>query len=260
MALTVLRPSFIIGAAALALSAGAFAFGLDRPTGYGASVDWQAVIGPPPAAGSPQAAADRAGFVRTAAGIGSPAWVAAVAEVFPNSPEVMRQISCASGRRISPATTPVTARLLANAAADLRRPVEAAKSHFKRDRPFVGASDTRTCDPRTLGSLGGSTGGTLSYAWPSGHAAQGQLWARTLAAAAPARAASLTAWGAALGDHRVTCRVHWPSDIAAGRRLGDAVFVELSKKPAFQADLVAARAELARAPVEQCKRPPAAGA
>ncbi|MFZ4690371.1 MAG: phosphatase PAP2 family protein [Polymorphobacter sp.] len=238
----------LLGVAGLAaLGCAALAWGLDRPQAYGANVDFRVVIGPPPAPGSAAATAERAGFARTIAGIDSPAWQAAKAQVFPSSPEVMQQLGCAIGRAISPVATPVTARLLGRVAADVRMPSEAAKAFYKRDRPFVGASDSRTCDPRTLGSIGGTSGGVLSYSYPSGHAATGAIWARTLADVVPARAATISAWGRALGDNRVTCRVHWPSDIVAGRQLGDAVYARLTTLPAFRADIAAARAELARA-------------
>ena len=227
----------------------ALAYGLDRPAGYGVAVDFRSVLGPPPAAGSAVAVGERAAFARTAAGIGQARWQEAGRQIFPSSPEVVAQIGCALGRDVSPATTPVTARLITNVAADLRRPVEAAKGFYRRDRPYVGASDTRTCDPRTLGALGGASGGVLSYAYPSGHAAQGQLWARVLSDAVPGRAAAMAAWGQRLGDNRVVCRVHWPSDVVAGRRLADAVYARLVTVPAYRADVAAARAELARAPM-----------
>jgi acid phosphatase (class A) len=92
------------------------------------------------------------------------------------------------------------------------------------------------------------TGGALSYAWPSGHAAVGRLTALTLSAAEPGREAALMQWGDALGANRLACRVHWVSDVVAGRRLADAMYAKLATIPAFQADLAAARAELARAP------------
>ncbi len=124
-------------------------------------------------------------------------------------------------------------------------PVEASKAFYKRNRPYVGNADTRTCDPRTLGS---STGGLLSYAYPSGHAAYGWFWSQILISVAPERAAPLAAFGRHLGDNRIVCRVHWPSDVAAGRKLADAMLAKLAVVPAYQFDLAAAKVELARAP------------
>jgi acid phosphatase (class A) len=224
------------------------AYGLESPQGYGVTLDWQAVLGPPPAAGSVTERQDRAAFAKTAAGIGSPAWAAAKAQVYPTSNDVRAELGCALGHALSDKATPATMRLLTRENADLKVVVDAGKIYFKRNRPYVGAADPRTCDPRTLGGLGGMTGGALSYSWPSGHAAIGRLTALTLSAADPGRRAALMQWGDALGANRLVCRVHWVSDVAAGRRLADAMYGKLSAVPAFQADLAAARAELSLAP------------
>jgi acid phosphatase (class A) len=246
--MTALRPSLVIGTTALVLSLGGLALALEAPQGYGARVDWQQVLGPPPAPGSAADKADRAAFAKTAAGIGSPAWKAAQLQVFPSSPEVRAQISCVLGRSLSDKGTPATLRLLSRQNADLKVAVDAGKNFYKRERPFVGATESRTCDVRTLGAIGGATGGALNYGWPSGHAAQGRLTALTLSEAEPARRAALMRWGDELGANRLVCRVHWASDIAAGRRLADALFPKLEASPAWRADLAAARTELARAP------------
>jgi acid phosphatase (class A) len=239
------RRVVVLGGAAL-IGAAALAYALDRPPGYGVNLDYRQVLAGPPAANSPAAVAERADFAKSALAIGGPRWQQARRQVFPSGPEVMAEIACAA--RVQVSASPAATRLLQKAVRDLSRPVEAAKSAFRRDRPYVGAADTRTCDPRTLGSVGGSTGGVLSYAYPSGHAAQGRLVADVLAAALPDRAVALAAWGDRLGDNRVVCRVHWPSDVAAGRRLGDAMYRALQADPVFRADLAAARVELARAP------------
>jgi acid phosphatase (class A) len=248
MTRTPLRSTLFIGGTALMLSLGAIAYAFDAPPGYGARVDWQRVLGSPPAAGSAADKADRAAFAKTAGGIGSTGWKAAEAQVYPSAPEVRAQLSCALGHSLSDKGTPVTLRLLSNQNVDLKVAVDAGKDFYRRNRPYVGANDSRTCDARTLGAIGGATGGALNYGWPSGHAAQGRLTALTLSAAEPGRKAALMQWGDELGANRLVCRVHWASDIAAGRRLGDAVFDKLQTVPAWRADLVAARAELARAP------------
>ena len=239
------RRFFVLGGCVL-IGGAALAYGLDRAPGYGVSIDYRQLLRMPPAANSAQALAERAGFADTARAIGGARWQQASRQIFPSGPYVAAEIACAAGVQVS--ASPAAQRLLRNAVTDLSRPVEAAKSAFGRDRPYVGAVNAHTCDPRTLGSIGGSTGGVLSHAYPSGHAAQGRLVANVLAAALPGRAAALAAWGDRLGANRIVCRVHWPSDVAAGRRLGDAMFGALQANPAFRADLVAARAELARAP------------
>jgi acid phosphatase (class A) len=84
-----------------------------------------------------------------------------------------------------------------------------------------------------------------SSAYPSGHAVAGWLWARVLADLAPDRAEALLAQGRRIGDSRAVCGLHHPSDVEAGRRLGEALYAQLSADSAFQADLETARAEVA---------------
>lgn len=240
------RRALVLGGLVL-VGAAALGFTIERPRGYGVTIDYRQLLAGPPAPNSAAAVADRAALAGATAAIGSPRWQQAGRQVFPSGPAVTAEIACAAG--VDVGASPAAKRVVARAVSDLSGAVEAAKSAFRRNRPYVGAADTRTCDPRTLGSVGGSTGGVLSYSYPSGHAAQGRLVADVLAAAVPARAAALAAWGDRLGDNRVVCRVHWPSDIVAGRKLGDTMFAALQADPTFRADLAAARAELARAPV-----------
>ena len=221
--------------------------------GYLPTIDYRTIIGPPPAPGSAQANADRAAFARTAAQIGSPRYNYASTQLAPSSKQVMQQLSCAIGHEISPVTTPLTITFIKRIRVDLDRPVNAAKSHFTRDRPFVGADDPRTCDPRTATKIMPKTPPKPNYSYPSGHAAIGALFGAVFAAAVPGRAAVVREWGSDFGDNRLVCRVHWQSDVAAGRKLADAVYARLKADPAFGRDLAAVRAELAgAAPAFSC--------
>ncbi len=60
-------------------------------------------------------------------------------------------------------------------------------------------------------------------AYPSGHGGEARLIARLLAALLPARGADLLAYAAQVGWRREQAGVHFASDTAAGRVLGDAV-------------------------------------
>lgn len=241
-----MRIGLFIGTTASLLSGAAAVQALAPAGGYLAGqppIDLHAVLGEPPAPGSAADRAERLGYAASAAGIGGRAWAAAIVQLHPGSQAVNAQLSCMVGKALSPAKTPVTTLMLTRIGRDLAAPIDDAKKLYHRDRPYIGQPDARTCDPRSL-----KPGGALSYAFPSGHAAYGALVGRVLAAAAPERASALAAWGNGVGDNRVACRVHWPSDVAAGRKLAEALYARIAVTEAFQADLAAARAELPKAP------------
>jgi acid phosphatase (class A) len=217
--------------------------------GYGARIDAVALIGPPPAPGSAAEAADRAAVGRTEAGIGAPAWVEGKDQLSLRSRPATRIMGCALGRMVSAKATPVTQRLINRVYADVAGPVAKAKTHFHRDRPFVGDRNQQTCDPRTRDAVKAGSGDVLGFAYPSGHAAYGRIAAQVLAQIVPERRAALQQWGDALGDNRVACRLHWPSDVAAGRRIADAAYAQIKANPALLKDVAVARAELDNAPL-----------
>jgi acid phosphatase (class A) len=109
--------------------------------------------------------------------------------------------------------------------------VGAAKEHFARQRPFRRDKALKPC----LGKAAG-----LSY--PSGHAAVSRLFALLLADVAPERRASFLARSDRAALNRVIGGVHHPSDIEAGKLLGDAVYAEMLKEASFRADLARLKA------------------
>ena len=109
---------------------------------------------------------------------------------------------------------------------DGAKAVSAAKKHFARERPFRRNQAVEPC----LGRISG-----LSY--PSGHATVSRLFALLLSDLSPARRADLMARGDEAALNRVIGGVHHPSDIEAGKLLGNAVYAELLKDPSFRADL-----------------------
>lgn len=104
--------------------------------------------------------------------------------------------------------------------------VEAAKKHFARQRPFRRDKGLKPC----LGKVPG-----LSY--PSGHAAVSRLFALLLSDVAPGRRASFLASSDRAALNRVIGGAHHPSDIEAGKLLGDAVYAGMLRDAAFRADL-----------------------
>ena len=220
------------------------------PPGYLAGkppVEILKVLPPPPLRDSAQDIADRTVYAASAQGIDGPAWNAAVSELNPTSPAYFAKLSCAVSAVISPQTTPVTMAMIARAGVDFVTPMTSAKMHFKRLRPFT-TDKGRACDPISNDGVGAD----LGYSYPSGHAGIGWLWAILLSDAAPARATAIRDFGRDTGDLRIACRVHWLSDVSAGRLLAATVYGRLAAEPAFRADAARARAELAAAPVPVC--------
>ena len=100
-----------------------------------------------------------------------------------------------------------------------------AKNHFKRPRPLV-------ADPRVKPLFEQSDPG-----YPSGHALRGQMFALVLSELAPDKAETLLARGREIGWSRVVGGVHFPSDVSAGRTLGQALAREMLANPAIRTEL-----------------------
>ncbi|MFZ4109128.1 MAG: phosphatase PAP2 family protein [Polymorphobacter sp.] len=206
------------------------------------------LLPPPPAPGSAQDMADRSVYAATAKDVGGTAWQEAVSELNPTSPAYFAKLSCAVGKMISPQTTPITMAMIARAGGDMTGPMSTAKNFYKRPRPFT-TDKGPACDPISKDGIGAG----LGFAYPSGHSGIGWLWGLMLADANPARAEQIRAFGQHTGDLRIACRVHWLSDVAYGRILATSVYGRLLAEPEFQADLVRAADEIAKAPVAECK-------
>jgi acid phosphatase (class A) len=102
----------------------------------------------------------------------------------------------------------------------------ALKNNYKRLRPYDADPRVNPCAPRN---------GAFSY--PSGHALLGRIFALTLARLNSVNSARYFARGDEIAILRVKGGVHYPSDIAAGKKLADVVWKEFLKDPDFQADL-----------------------
>lgn len=85
------------------------------------------------------------------------------------------------------------------------------------------------------------------YSYPSGHSTRGTVFALLLAEIFPLQRDALIAKGRAIGWGRVQGGVHYPTDIYAGRVLGQALARDFLASPAFQSDLAEVKAELAAA-------------
>lgn len=202
------------------------------------------IVGQPPAPGSDQAKADRAAFDTSRSLEGTPRWNQAIADVELFGDKAHRSFSCAIGKEISVARTPVLSKLLDRIVLDAGGSTNAAKKKYQRDRPMIGHDDARLCVVREEWM---KTNGS----YPSGHAAAGMAWGLVLAELAPDKATPALTRGREFGDSRWICGVHFQSDVTAGQLMAAATVARLHAEPAFTADMALARAELDKAPAAE---------
>lgn len=235
----------MIGAAAAAVVAAA-AFAAEEAPGYvpAGAVDAVQVVGPPPAAGTPAEAADIAAYRAAAAGVDTPRWRQAAEDDAIDMPVVLKRYACALNADLDPAKAPATARLLTRTLTDADVISRMAKTTYNRPRPFAADDPTTPLCVAVAPERRAKTSAT----YPSGHATVGAVWGLVLIQLAPDRAGPLAARTRVFVESRQVCRLHYPSDLRAGERLGGVIFARLQASPDYQADLAAARAEIAAAP------------
>ena len=125
--------------------------------------------------------------------------------------------------------------------------VEEVKDELKdaigRSRPFVTHQDLKPCLPREY-----------SESYPSGHATWYVTTSLLLADLLPERRERLLAVGYQGMAARVTCGMHYPSDVEAGQRLGKAAVQQILLSPQWQRFKLSVQPE-----VKKLMTPPAAG-
>lgn len=130
---------------------------------------------------------------------------------------------------------PDLAALLNTATQRTRLISNAAKLVWGRKRPYE-------FDPRIVPCV--ALEKTPSY--PSGHATRGMLWATILSELFPERRDDFIRSGKEFGTDRTLAGVHYPSDVAAGQKLGAEIARRFIANPAFGSLWESARRELAR--------------
>ena len=127
---------------------------------------------------------------------------------------------------------PITAALMKDANADASAVSGKAKKLWHRVRPPFAEPRIKPCVVLEH---------TASY--PSGHATRGILWAELLSQIFPDKREGLMARGKQIGDDRFLAGMHYPSDVAAGQKLGDAIAKKLLENSAFKDRLEQAKEE-----------------
>lgn len=232
----------LIAATALLGATALWAQQMTPPPGYAGPagvVDAARYLPQPPIPGSLAEKADREALKIARERNDPIAWKHAVAELHLRSGEARARMLCAIDAKLTPENAPSFYRLLARSGADLSAASDQSKSVWQRPRPFVSNPKIIPCYPAEDIKKG------IGYSYPSGHAGIGWLWGMILAEIAPDRAAEALNWGRSVGDNRIVCQVHYPSDVMSGRLLGSAVFSRIASTADFRADIDAAKAEVA---------------
>jgi acid phosphatase (class A) len=127
---------------------------------------------------------------------------------------------------------PKTAAFFVKLKPEIKPAIDATKNSWKRKRPYE-------LDPAlALGKPEASTG------YPSGHSTIGTIHALLLAELFPDKRDAILAIGREIGWSRVIIGKHFPTDVHAGRVLGQAIVRELLASPAFQRDFAEIKAEV----------------
>jgi acid phosphatase (class A) len=197
--------------------------------------DGIALLPPPPAPNSPEQAADLASasnvFQAAQAKEKERAEKFATLTIFKFAPAI--------GDFFRPGEFSKTEALFENVKASIREPLNAAKNHWRRPRPYQldAALKYGKSEP--------------SFSYPSGHSTVGTVQALILADLFPEHRQAILKIGRQIGWDRVIIGKHFPTDIYAGRTLAQAIVRELKANPEFQHDLAEAKAEVEGAQTTQ---------
>jgi acid phosphatase (class A) len=143
--------------------------------------------------------------------------------------------SDAVGPWFTPDRLPAVGALVLAIHAECRPFIHAGKAFYAHPRPPA-------VDPRVTPLVSEGEG-----SYPSGHSTRGMADALILAELVPEARQALLDRGQRIGFDRVVAGVHFPSDVVAGRVLGQAIARALLANPAFRAALKAAQGEIAAA-------------
>jgi acid phosphatase (class A) len=196
--------------------------------------DGVALLAPPPAAGSGEAAADLA----SARAVFDGRTPAEEARAFKDASLAFSLFTPAIGAVFTPARLPKTHALLSKVRKEVGPVIDACKDHWKRLRPYQLDPHLSLREPES------------SSGYPSGHSTRGTVYSLLLAELFPDKQEDILRIGRNLGWDRVLIGKHFPTDIQAGRVLGKAIIRELFASPDFQKDLAEARAEIQAAQSE----------
>jgi acid phosphatase (class A) len=199
--------------------------------------DGVALLAPPPLAGSAEEAADLA----STRAVFRARTEAEKARALKSSTLSFSLFNEAIGCNLDLSKLTKTQAFLEKLKKDIQAAIDASKNHFKRKRPYEMDESLGLGKPEP------------SFAYPSGHSTRGTVYALVFCELFPERREPIVQIGRDIGWDRVIIGKHFPTDIYAGRVLGQAIFRQLLANSAFQQDLAAVKTEIAgtiKQPVE----------
>ncbi|KQS52916.1 PA-phosphatase [Brevundimonas sp. Leaf363] len=202
-----------------------------------AKADLAAGVAPRPVAGSLEDMADHAASERMRALDGGERWLLATLHAEVRPPLGQQSFDCALGVRFGAEPTPKLDALMTRVLLDANDVAERVKAANPRLRPIGEDRERRAC--QTIDAAARS-----SDSYPSGTAAVAAAYGETLSALAPDHADAVRASANQIALSRVVCAMHYPSDVTGGEAVGRVVMSRLVADPAYQADLLAAKAEI----------------
>jgi acid phosphatase (class A) len=240
----------LMGGAAAANPDAALAEKVGALPGYLANSDYPdslKLLPPPPAPGSVAFAMDEDVARRTFAVRDTARFAQALSDYTMSFPHAAGTFSCALNAPVTEQDTPRLYQLLRRTLTDAGLTTYAAKEFYQRQRPFV-LNKQPICAPETRAHL------EKDGSYPSGHTTVGWAWALILTEISPDQADAILARARTFGESRNVCNHHWFSDVDWGRTMGAVIVARLHASAEFQADLAAAKLELAA--VREQKRQP----
>lgn len=195
--------------------------------------DPAAVVPPPPPAGSVAAEADL--LAARLFADNRTEEQAALARRYERF-DLFKMMQPVVGDWASAQTLPQLAAFIAELLPEVRPITDRVKEAHARPRPHLALPGLEPVFERPDG-----------YSYPSGHATGAAMFAVLLTALDPAHAADWERQSELVRLSRLYGGAHFPSDVLAGRRLGEAVGRAVLASPATQAKLEELRAEFTRA-------------
>lgn len=193
------------------------------------AIDLVQLLGAPPAEGSPETLSEIKHMLDLQAAR-TPADIARGQKEAPVNITIFAEVL---GPKFNAENLPVTFKLMNEVSHDAGTISEKAKKIWNRPRPFK--QDVRLQPPIDRPD---------NASYPSGHTTMSLCWALILAELAPDYRKDLLSRANIIAQDRIQMGVHFPSDIAGGKKLGAELARLFLANPDFQARLGAAKAEV----------------